>query len=186
MEKAAGDVVIRQADEGDNFYVVESGTCNCYMGSCDDSGLVNVCESGDCFGELALMYNAPRAATVMAATDVSLWALDRPSFTKLVMQAALDRRKQNEDFLQYVPVLATLSKYDHGMLADAVTPVTYEDGEPVLKQGDAAEDFFIVQEGEVVVSAVADGAETPAELARLGRGDYFGCVPNPSPLVGCA
>lgn len=197
MEKEAGEVVIRQADEGDNFYVVETGVCKCYQGGCDETGLVNVCNKGDAFGELALMYNAPRAATVMADSDVALWALDRTSFSILLMQAALDRRKRNEDFLTYVPVLASLSRYGKLMIADAIETVSFEGGQVIFKQGDASEWFFIVQEGEVVVSQVADASATPAdapepepepdaqaaggavELVTLHRGEYFGCVIRP-------
>jgi cAMP-dependent protein kinase regulator len=45
-------------------------------------------EPGDAFGELALLYNAPRAATIKAKTDVQLWVLDRNTFTHIVKDAA--------------------------------------------------------------------------------------------------
>lgn len=182
MEYVAGTTIIRQADEGDNFYVVETGCCKCYIGSRDETGLVATCNPGDCFGELALMYNAPRAAAVMADTDTALWALDRASFSILLMQAALNRRQQNQDFLEYVPVLATLNKYDKGVLADALEECTFENGTVIFAQGDPAEEFFILQEGEVAVSQLAEGAETPTELAMLRSGDYFGCETNPLAL----
>jgi cAMP-dependent protein kinase regulator len=176
VDHPAGATIIRQADEGDNFYVVESGRCKCYQGARDESGLVATCNPGDCFGELALMYNSPRAATVVADTDCSLWALDRASFSILLMQSALNRRAQNQDFLEYVVVLSTLSSFHKGMLADALEPCSFESGTVIIKQGDPSSDFFIVQEGEVVVSQLAEGAETPTTLETLHRGDYFGCV----------
>ena len=185
MEHAADTTIIRQADEGDNFYVVETGCCKCYMGSRDESGLVATCNPGDCFGELALMYNSPRAATVVADTDTALWALDRASFSILLMQSALERRERNQDFLEYVAVLATLSRYAKGVLADALEPCAFKSGAVIFKQGDPSEEFFIVQEGEVVVSHGAEGvegAETPTELVTLHRGEYFGCVAPTSPL----
>lgn len=65
-----GDVLMNQGDEGDLFYVVDSGNADIYV--LDDSGneqMVRSCKAGDSFGELALMYNAPRNATIKARND---------------------------------------------------------------------------------------------------------------------
>ena len=67
---AEGDIIIRQGDEGDNFYVISSGECNIYVDGAkseeNPTGLVLKVKEGDSFGELALMYDSPRAATVVA------------------------------------------------------------------------------------------------------------------------
>lgn len=46
-------------------------------------------ESGEAFGELALLYNAPRAATITANEDCTLWCLDRGTFSNIVKEAAV-------------------------------------------------------------------------------------------------
>ncbi|CAG2121651.1 unnamed protein product, partial [Medioppia subpectinata] len=64
-----GEIVIRQGDDGDYFYVISDGTYKIVV-SVDDGSEREVGEytgSGS-FGELALMYNMPRAATVKAMT----------------------------------------------------------------------------------------------------------------------
>eukprot|EP00003_Mantamonas_plastica_P032446 TRINITY_DN880_c1_g2_i3.p2 TRINITY_DN880_c1_g2~~TRINITY_DN880_c1_g2_i3.p2 ORF type:complete len:168 (+),score=57.34 TRINITY_DN880_c1_g2_i3:188-691(+) len=65
----AGEVVIEQGAEGDNFYVVDQGVCDIYVrGPNETEGHgthVFTAEAGASFGELALMYNCPRAATVV-------------------------------------------------------------------------------------------------------------------------
>lgn len=54
----AGDCVIRQGDDGDNFYVVQQGLYNIYVNTPNGNQLVGKCENSGSFGELALMYNS--------------------------------------------------------------------------------------------------------------------------------
>ena len=73
----AGKAIIEQGAEGDNFYVVFEGECEVFVSKGGDEKMVLACGKGDSFGELALMANAPRAATVRAKTDCVLFAVDR-------------------------------------------------------------------------------------------------------------
>lgn len=54
---------------------------------------------GEAFGELALLYNCPRAATITAKTDSVLWSLDRKTFNYIVKDAAAKKREKFEEFL---------------------------------------------------------------------------------------
>ena len=58
-------------------------------------------ESGS-FGELALIYGTPRAATVKAKTDVKLWGIDRDSYRRILMGNTMRKRKMYEEFLSKV------------------------------------------------------------------------------------
>ncbi|KAF1571400.1 cAMP-dependent protein kinase type I-alpha regulatory subunit, partial [Eudyptes moseleyi] len=81
----AGETVIQQGkwqcDEGDNFYVVDQGEMDVYVNS---EWATSVGEGGS-FGELALIYGTPRAATVKAKTNVKLWGIDRDSYRRILM-----------------------------------------------------------------------------------------------------
>jgi cAMP-dependent protein kinase regulator len=59
---------------------------------------------GDYFGELALIYGTPRAATVKAVSSVKLWAIDRMTYRKIVMGQTLKKRAMYENFLKKVPL----------------------------------------------------------------------------------
>lgn len=74
-----GEVVIREGDEGDCLFVVGQGTLSCtkvLKGQSDPSFLKRY-EAGEAFGELALLYNTPRGATITSDKDSTLYALDR-------------------------------------------------------------------------------------------------------------
>jgi cAMP-dependent protein kinase regulator len=61
---------------------------------------------GGSFGELALIYGTPRAATVKAAnTDVKLWGIDRDSYRRILMGSTMRKRKLYEEFLSKVSIL---------------------------------------------------------------------------------
>lgn len=110
-----GVTVIHQGDVGDFFYVVEEGGCDFYIrkngsaqGTSGAAGLgdkVGSVGAGGSFGELALMYNAPRAASVVSNSPGILWALDRITFRRILM----DVRPRNTISPQHIPSLSTLS-----------------------------------------------------------------------------
>ena len=60
---------------------------------------------GDAFGELALLYNAPRAASIVADNTSTLWSLDRATFNHIVKNAAIRKKEKYEEFLEKVPLL---------------------------------------------------------------------------------
>lgn len=100
-----GEIILREGDDGDNMYVVENGELDVlYSGE-----VVATLNSGRSFGEQALMYNSRRNATIRAKTDVTLWAVDRGTFRRIMMQESLKRRALYESFLTKVTLFGTLA-----------------------------------------------------------------------------
>lgn len=70
-----------------------------------NNDLVTTIQDGGSFGELALIYGTPRAATVRAKTDVKLWGIDRDSYRRILMGSTIRKRKMYEEFLSRVSIL---------------------------------------------------------------------------------
>lgn len=166
----AGEAIINQGDEGDNFYVIDEGEVDVYV---NNNLVTSISESG-AFGELALIYGTPRAATVKAKTDVKLWAIDRDTYRRILMGSTIRKRKMYEEFLSKVSILDSLDKWERLTIADALVPITFPDGHTVVEQGHAGEDFYIIEEGKAIVLQQKNENEPQVEVGQLGPGDYFG------------
>ena len=175
---AKGIKVICQGDAGDYFYVVEKGNFDIYVSPTgrleagpDGMGKkVTSIGAGGSFGELALMYNAPRAATVVSTESSTLWALDRVTFRRILMDSAFQRRQMYESFLSEVPLLQSLTPYERSKIADALHTQIFPAGHTIIREGDPGESFFILEYGHAEV--YKRGKEQPVH--RYGKGDYFG------------
>jgi hypothetical protein len=77
---AAGELIIRQGDRGDRFYLIDHGVAEVEL----DGRVVRVLEPGAGFGEIALVRNIPRTASVRAIEPVMLFSLDRSRFLEAV------------------------------------------------------------------------------------------------------
>uniref|UniRef100_A0A8D0L203 Protein kinase cAMP-dependent type I regulatory subunit beta n=1 Tax=Sphenodon punctatus TaxID=8508 RepID=A0A8D0L203_SPHPU len=169
----AGETVIQQGDEGDNFYVIDQGEVDVYV---NGEWVTSIGEGGS-FGELALIYGTPRAATVKAKTDLKLWGIDRDSYRRILMGHKCDRRVWHEKFETMVMIsniLESLDKWERLTVADALEPVQFEDGEKIVVQGETGDDFFIITEGTASVLQRRSDNEEYVEVGRLGPSDYFG------------
>uniref|UniRef100_A0A8C8DY49 cAMP-dependent protein kinase type I-alpha regulatory subunit n=1 Tax=Oryzias sinensis TaxID=183150 RepID=A0A8C8DY49_9TELE len=129
---------------------------------------------GGSFGELALIYGTPRAATVKAKTNVKLWGIDRDSYRRILMGSTLRKRKMYEEFLRKVSILESLDKWERLTVADALEPVQFEDGQKIVVQGEPGDEFFIILEGSAAVLQRRSEHEEFVEVGRLGPSDYFG------------
>lgn len=63
---------------------------------------------GGSFGELALIYGTPRAATVRARTTLKLWGLDRDSYRRILMGSTIRKRRMYDEFLSRVSILGKI------------------------------------------------------------------------------
>jgi len=161
----AKEQLIKQGDDGDFLFVIEEGKLNCLIGE----KVVKTLGAGDVFGELALLYNCPRAASVENEAKAVLWKLDRDTFNAIVKDAASKKRDRYDAFLQKVPLLSSLDAYERSQVADALEHLTYTAGQEVVKENDDGNKFFIIEEGEAYAEKNGVG-----KVMEYKQADYFG------------
>ena len=171
-----GQPVITQGEEGDVLYLVDSGELDCekVFKSGDPPTYLKTYKPGESFGELALLYNAPRAATIKAKTDSTLWALDRECFNNIVKDAAMKKREKYENTLKKVEILKSIDPYELGQICDALKSVTYKKGEVIIKQNDTGDIFYILDEGKAHAEKVFEDGKPAENVKEYGSCDYFG------------
>eukprot|EP00919_Chromeraceae_sp_WS-2016_P069964 GHVR01165888.1.p1 GENE.GHVR01165888.1~~GHVR01165888.1.p1 ORF type:complete len:227 (+),score=60.71 GHVR01165888.1:119-799(+) len=170
------DRPIVQGADGDCLYVVDSGVVDCYkiFEPGQPEKLVKTCGTGDVFGELALLYNCPRAASVESRDKSVVWMLDRATFNAIVKDSAAKKRQLYEGFLTTVPVLSGMDPYERHKIADALRSEMFLEGEYIVKQGDLGDRFFLLENGTAAATKSFILGQAPKEVMKYKKGDYFG------------
>jgi len=174
VECTRGKLLIEEGDEGNTFYVLQSGSCEAvkmlWKPEINDSApsRVKTYEAGGSFGELALMYNEPRAATIRITSDKAvLWAVDRMTFKSISVHFKVLRQKQYEDALRRVPGFASLTSEEIGRLVDSVEEKAFGPSSVIFSKGDIGTDVIILIEGKATYI-------TSEEQGNATAGDVFG------------
>ncbi len=178
---AFGTPIIREGEPADAFYVLTSGRARVLKQAETGEELsLNVLRPGDSFGEMGLLEDTVRAATVRANTDVEAWRLDRAVFHALVQEHPAIRRQLALQvthrhlqifFRQYSPFARLPAEALQIMLGE-LEPVMVKANDLVIRQGEEPGPMFIVEEGRLRVFAEEDGRRR--YLAYVRKGDFFG------------
>ncbi|ETN99595.1 hypothetical protein RFI_37875 [Reticulomyxa filosa] len=159
------EFLIKQGEEGNHFYVVESGT---FTINVQDIGQVDTLHPGRCVGELALLYNAPRAASVQATSDAVVWCVDRHAFRKALMNTNTASSETNIAFLKKCPLFQSMLKMELQLIDHALESVCYAAGNIVFHLGDVGDKFYLIKSGKV-------SGETKDKVKfERTKGDFFG------------
>lgn len=205
-----GDVIIRQGDPGNQFYIVQTGIYEARVVALpiDSCGLERPSFAQDSFsfnsapdikslsmlgstavqtyqatkdkhpsfGELALLYDKPRAATVTAMTDGVLWSLDRKIFRNSLV-SGVKTRKNILRMFRRISVLKCVPTEKLQRLADLLSEVRFSYDEFIYKEGQKIDHFYIVVSGDcdVCVPAPEDDPDAGMTVVKiLHPRDYFG------------
>lgn len=165
--------IIQEGEPGDYFYILYEGTVRFEIdGQVLSTTTANGVNSGvndpsssltiapKSFGELALFFAAPRAASVFADTDCILYRLDQVNFRLVVQHEGNKQDEQRIAIVKQVPVLKDLDEASIAKLVSAMTLTTFQQGDVLFRKGDPMSDFFIVQSGQVLAKDIEWGGAT--------------------------
>ena len=157
------DIVIRQGDQGDCLYYILHGLVSIQLSIQIDTGIqdknqiVNVeknigeLRDGEIFGELALLYNIPRTASVIALTDTSLIKIDKMPFTKYLKNVFEGQLQDQIEFLQICPIFNKMPKELLIKLGIRSVIKKFATGQIILKNDTKSESIFVIRRGTVKV-----------------------------------
>lgn len=165
-----GDIIVQEGDTGHALYVIAEG-CVEVTKDCEFLGQMR---GGTVFGELAILYNCKRTATVKAINNAKLWIIDRSVFQMIMMRTGMTRQAEHVAFLKSVPLLKNLSDQEFSKLGDVLEEEYYHGEDFIIREGETGDTFYIINKGSVIVTQAVTGYNDPQEVRRLQRGDYFG------------
>ncbi|XP_071748038.1 cGMP-dependent protein kinase, isozyme 2 forms cD4/T1/T3A/T3B isoform X2 [Lepeophtheirus salmonis] len=170
MKYSQGSLIIKEGDVGSIVYVMEEGKVEVSR----ENKFLSILPPGKVFGELAILYNCKRTATIKAATDCKLWAIERKCFQTIMMRTGLMRQAEHSAFLKSVPTFVNLPEETLIKLADVLEECAYKDGDYIVRQGAGGDTFFIISRGRVKVTKCEPGKTEDKFIRNLHKGEFFG------------
>lgn len=175
--------IIKQGEEGDCLYILGEGQVDVFVARKGPDGQVAPGDRGAkaitlgpgaLFGELALMYSAPRAATVCIASDTcKLWKLEQEPFKMMLVQNTHTQYEMYEGWLSEVDLLKSLNQYELSRLSEMMESVLFDADEEIIRQGEPGDKFFILEDGSC--AAYITGVEGERKVKDyVAQGEYFG------------
>jgi HlyB family type I secretion system ABC transporter len=176
-----GQPIVREGEPADGFYVLVSGQARVVKQRENGEDIsLNLLRPGDSFGEMALLEEGKRGATVRATGDVTALKLDRSVFQAIVraepeirhyFELQMKHRHLHNFFRLYSP-FAQLPVDQLKILLTQFRAVTCAPGDLVIRQGSAPGPMYVVEEGRLRTFTEENGRRR--YLAYLRKGDFFG------------
>ncbi|XDA77688.1 hypothetical protein R6Z07M_007780 [Ovis aries] len=165
-----GSYIIKQGEPGNHIFVLAEGRLEVFQGE----KLLSSIPMWTTFGELAILYNCTRTASVKAITNVKTWALDREVFQNIMRRTAQARDEQYRNFLRSVSLLKNLPEDKLTKIIDCLEVEYYDKGDYIIREGEEGSTFFILAKGKVKVTQSTEGHDQPQLIKTLQKGEYFG------------
>ena len=156
--------VFLQGKPSKSYYVIRSGSIDVIV----NGRKVNCLHQGDGFGELALLHDNPRSASLKCIEPTTVWGLDREIFKKVIEEKNIQIYEQNRTFLSKVNLLDPLTPEQKDSLAASLVSRKYNTGAKIISEGETGYELFFIKDGIVSVM------KNSLEVRRIYPGAYFG------------
>ncbi len=176
-----GDVIVRQGDPADSFYILTRGRARALKIKEDGEEIpLGTLKPGDSFGEAALAEGGVRAATVRCSTAVDVLRINRSDFLQLAQQVPemrhyiemIGRNRAVQSFLYQFSNFGRLPGPALRSMIDKLTPIGFAKGSLIIREGDAAGPMYVIEKGRARAFTGLNGREL--NLAFYREGDFFG------------
>lgn len=160
----AKEIIIKEGDEGAHMYVSASGSYEVLV----KGNVVNTFADIRVFGEIAILYNAKRNATIKSTKPGKIWVLDRAAYQQIMIRTNIQEQDEILAFLKQVP---NFNKKDDQILqqmGNLLKKEFFNTDQVIVRQGDRGDKFYIIRAGSVTVS------KNDTVVGTLVRGQYFG------------
>jgi CRP-like cAMP-binding protein len=171
-----GQHIIHKGRVGEHFYIIASGSCSVQTEGIKQRKILGTYEY---FGELALLKNLPRAADIVAETDVTLYSIERQDFLNFIsgteFERTLHRLAENQspetwNLMNDSPFLNKCSTYQKTWIESIIQAKEFKVGDTVLREREPINCIGILAEGEMKV------LQANKEIAVLKRGSLIGSM----------
>eukprot|EP00730_Choanoeca_flexa_P001768 TRINITY_DN10774_c0_g1_i3.p1 TRINITY_DN10774_c0_g1~~TRINITY_DN10774_c0_g1_i3.p1 ORF type:complete len:731 (+),score=162.29 TRINITY_DN10774_c0_g1_i3:98-2290(+) len=159
------EIIIKHGEKGDQLFVILAGAATVTM---PNRKTTLELRTGHVFGELALLYDCKRTATITAKTKVKVYCINRSSFKWIAKKAKVEEQERLTRLFRKMPLLQGLNENYLSQLVAVTKEICFEIDTAIVEQGHEGDSFYLITEGEVLV--VQDGSP----LRRLHQGDHFG------------
>ena len=171
-------VIIKQGEKGECLYHILHGLVSVQLNIQIDTGiqdksqvvnvLKNICElsDGDFFGEVALIYNIPRTATITALTETSLIRIDKHPFNRYLKHLFEGQLEDQIEFMQLCPIFNGMPKELLIKLGIRANIKKFATGQIILKTDSKCDSIYIIRRGTVKVTKEINFIKNEAKVKK--------------------
>jgi cAMP-dependent protein kinase regulator len=169
FEVSSGDNIIEQGDVGDFLYVVKEGSLRILK----DGSEIGTAGPGEVFGELALLYDCPRSATVVADSDCLLFRASREIFRRIQASFVLANDDTTRRLLKRTKLFEDLPDDIIREMATYLFKKEFQKGDLITKKGEYFDEVYFLKQGRLLARNMSLGESKFADV-ELKVGECFG------------